>query len=75
MTFYPGVSSVGEATAIEVAAGQELDDVNLQLKRSKLARIRGTVENHYSFKPLNLMTVQLKSHLHHFSDAFLVISH
>jgi hypothetical protein len=58
-TFYPGVLNVEEAKPIDVAVGQEVAGINLRLRRSKLARIRGTVANHYSFLPLNLMTVEL----------------
>jgi hypothetical protein len=58
-TFYPGAFTVEEAKAIDVAVGQEVGGINLRLKHSKLARIRGTVVNYYSFLPLNLLTVEL----------------
>ena len=58
-TFYPDVLSVAEAQGINVAAGQEIEGMNLRLKRSKLLKVRGTVADHYSFRPLNLMMVGL----------------
>lgn len=58
-TYYPGVLSVDQAQPVAVAAGEEVVGLNLRLKRSRLAKIRGTVANHYSFRPLNLMAIEL----------------
>jgi protocatechuate 3,4-dioxygenase beta subunit len=58
-TFYPGVLSVGDAKGIDLGPGQDLDGLSLPLKRSKRLKIRGTVADHYSFRPLNLMMVEL----------------
>ena len=60
-TFYPGVFRVEEAKAIDLDVGQEVTGINLRLKRRPRAKIRGTVANHYSFLPLNVMTVELTS--------------
>ena len=58
-TFYPGVLSVSDAKGIDLAAGDDVQGVNLPLKRSRLFKVRGSVADHYSFRPLNLLMVEL----------------
>jgi protocatechuate 3,4-dioxygenase beta subunit len=58
-TFYPGVLSMNDAKGIDLAPGEDLEGLMLPLMRSKMLKIRGTVTDHYSFRPLNLMMVEL----------------
>jgi hypothetical protein len=44
-TFYPGTSSVAEATRITVKAGQEMSGANFALIVARMARIRGRAIN------------------------------
>lgn len=58
-TFYPGVLSISDAKGIDLEAGQDVQGVNLPLRRSRLFKVRGSVADHYSFRPLNLLMVEL----------------
>jgi hypothetical protein len=44
-TYYPGSPDMSQAQQIKLRAGQEMGNVNFQLVRQRLARIRGTILN------------------------------
>jgi hypothetical protein len=42
-TYYPGVDSIGEAQAVHVAAGQEVGEIEVPLRRGRTFRVSGIV--------------------------------
>jgi hypothetical protein len=59
-TYYPGVTDVGQATAISVKAGADVSGYDIQLRKSKVVRIKGKAVD-ADGKPLSNAMVMLMS--------------
>jgi len=58
-TFYPGTTDPGSATSVPLAAGQDLRNLNLRLRKTRAARIRGTSRDLSSTEPVNQVALRL----------------
>jgi hypothetical protein len=58
-TYYPGVSEPGRATPVPLAAGSEIRDLNLRLRKAPVARIRGAARDTSTGEPANQVVLQL----------------
>jgi hypothetical protein len=58
-TYYPGASAPDGATPITVAAGTETANMNLNLRRVCVSRIRGTARDISSGEPVNQIALHL----------------
>jgi hypothetical protein len=58
-TYYPGASAPDGATPISVAAGSEMANMNLNLRKVRVARIRGTARDVSSGEMANQVALHL----------------
>src|SRR5205823_12301452 len=61
LTYHPGALDVSGARAIQLGPGEEARGNDVRLKRTTLARLRGSVVNTYSFQPVGILSLDLVS--------------